>query len=512
MDEPVTVTAEPMGRADAVRVARGAPVHLSDDARAVIRRSRAVLDGATATQQAVYGLNTGLGHLKDTQVDDEALDRYQATLVALHDGGVGEPMPTEIVRAAMFVRVAGMARGGSGATPAIPEALVAMLNAGVHPVVPSVGSVGASDLMHMAAIGCVVIGRGKAELDGEVLPGGEALRRAGIEPVSLGPKDGLALVSANGVAIGHGALVVERLLEVVATADVVAATALEAYRGNPSIVDVDVAAAKPIAGQHEAAANLRRLLEGSELFEPGGPRSVQDPLSFRVIPQVHGALRELVDLVDRAVADELASRDDNPLVIEDGRVVSTGNFHPMLLALAFDAVRPALAHVGLLSDRRMEHLWAGCPDPALFALGEPTDAVRAAMGLMTRYSAAALLADLRQLAAPATLDLPPLDIGVEDHGTSAPLTVERTEQAVDRLESILVVELLLARTLMSTFEEPPRLGSGPAAALATLDEVLDALPEDARPMELHAALRRHLTGIRMRTRRQTGSPAGAVGA
>lgn len=512
MDEPVTVTAAPVSRADVVSVARGAPVRLADDARDVLRHSRAVVDTALTGQEPVYGLNTGLGHLKDTRVDDDDLDRYQATMVALHDGGIGDPLSAEIVRAAMFVRIVGMSRGGSGASPAIADALVEMLNAGVHPIVPTVGSVGASDLMHMAAISSVVLGRGEARFDGEVLPGREALRRAGVQPVKLAPKDGLALISANGVAIGHGALIAERLEHIAEVADVAAAAALEAYRGNPSIVDAAVAAAKPIPGQHEAAAHLRRLLEGSDLLEPGVARSVQDPLSFRVIPQVHGALRELVSLVERAVVGELNSRDDNPLVADDGRVISTGNFHPMLLALAFDAVRPALAHVGLLSDRRMDHLWAGCPDPGLFALADPADTVRAALGMMTRYAAAATLADLRQLAAPATLDLPPLDVGVEDHGTSAPLTVARTEQAVDRLEAILVVELLLARTLLSTFEEPVRLGAGTSTALGILDEVLDALPQDARPMELHAELRRHLPDIREGVGRPTGSPADAVGA
>jgi histidine ammonia-lyase len=259
----------------------------------------------------------------------------------------------------MAVRLAGVVRGGSGMSPEVARTYVAMLEAGVHPIVPEVGSVGAADLMHMTAIAMVMIGEGVAEYEGVRLSGGEAMRRAGIPTVTLQPKDGLAVISANGVSIGHGALVVARAARLAGAADLVVAATMETLGANPSIIDPAVAAAKPIAGQVDAAAHLRRLLRGSSIVAPDAVHSVQDALSVRVVPQAHGAFRELGRFAHEAVEAELASMDDNPLVVVDeGRMISNGNFHPMLMALAFDALRPAIAHVGQLSDRRMNQLWS----------------------------------------------------------------------------------------------------------------------------------------------------------
>ena len=194
----------------------------------------------------------------------------------------------------MYVRVLGIAPGGSGASLAVADSLVSMLNAGVHPIVPEAGSVGASDLMHMAAIGEVALGRGRAEYRGTTMPGGDALRAAGLVPLTVGPKDGLALISANGVAVGRGALVADRATDIAEVADVAFVASLEATRGNPSIVDPAVAIAKGIAGQTAAMDHIRELLRGSDRCVPGGAGSVQAPLSFRVGPQVHGALRESI--------------------------------------------------------------------------------------------------------------------------------------------------------------------------------------------------------------------------
>jgi histidine ammonia-lyase len=348
----------------------------------------------------------------------------------------------------MAVRVAGIARGGSGASPAIPETYVAMLNAGVHPIVPVIGSVGASDLMHMAAIGLVAIGEGEAEIDGQRLPGAVAMSRAGIEPLRLAPKDGLTIVSANGVSIGQAALVVDRARTVADASDLVVALSLEAVRANPSIVEAAVAAAKPVAGQMIAASRIREFLAGSGLCV-GGAMSVQDPLSFRVVPQVHGAFREVLRFAEEAVEGELAAIDDNPLVsVADGRMISNGNFHPILLALAIDALRPALAHVGQLSDRRTGHLWDALVSgmAALPAVGSERSSVLGSP--LLRYSGAARAAELRLLAGPATLDIGPLDLGVEDHSTNAPLAVRRTDEALGLVEDLLAVELLTASTAL----------------------------------------------------------------
>jgi histidine ammonia-lyase len=491
-DTAVVIGEKPIAVADVVKVALGAGVELSSQARDRIKATRIVVDELVGGETPIYGLNTGLGHLRDQRVPIETLRDYQEAIVRLHAGGMGPPLPTPVVRAAMVARVAGIALGGAGATLTTAETLVRMLNRRVHPIVPSVGSVGASDLMHMAAIALVLIGRGRAEVDGEILSGADALARVEMTPLRMEPKDGLALISANGVAVGHAALVVDRAIRTSDAIDVVAAISLEARRGNPSIVEPVVAAAKPIPGQIEAARHIRELLSGSSLCQAGGPASVQDPLSFRVVPQVHGALRELVAFAHRAVEDELASMDDNPLVVPaEGRIVSNGNFHPMLMALAFDALRPALAHVGKLSERRTAHHFDDfTSDPEAFADGGIRITEMLGSTVLLAYAAAARYAELRQLADPATLDLPSLDVGVEDHATSAPLTIERTESALDLLDDLLAVELLSARALLRMIGDPERrAGTGTAAVLKSIEAKLAELDADAPSEESHALVR-----------------------
>ena len=355
--EPVRIAAADLPLGDLLRIAHGARVELTPDAVDRIRASRAVVDALVDGPTLIYGLNTGLGHLRDVQVPRETLRRYQELIVIGHEGAIGDPLPTDVVRAAIAVRLNGIARGGSGASLPVAEGLAALLNRRVHPIVATTGSVGASDLMHMAAIAQVLIGRGRAEVGGEVLPGAAALARVGLEPIVLEPKDGLTLISANGVSIGHAALVAEQARRVARVADLALAASLEVVSGNPSVLDAAVLAAKPVPGQAAAGADIRAFLAGSGLFTPGVPASVQDPLSFRVGPQVHGAFREFIDVLERQVTIELNAMDDNPLVdVASGRMLSNGNFHPMALAIALDAIRPAIAHVGQLSDRRMNHL------------------------------------------------------------------------------------------------------------------------------------------------------------
>ena len=408
---------------------------------------------------------------------DEELRRYQEAMVEGHAGGVGPRLPTAAVRAAILVRVNGMARGGSGASPGAVETLVAMLNSGVHPIVPAVGSVGAGDLPQMAGIALAAMGKGRAEHRGTVLDAAAALKAAGIAPLTLEPKDGLSLMSANGVSIGHGALVIARAEEVAQVSDVVAALSLEAVGGNPSAVQPAVGAAKPFPGQIEACRHILGLLEGSHLQQPGEAASVQDPLSLRVVPQVHGAAREFIVFARRAVETELNSKSDNPLVVEENdTMIHNGNFHPMVMALAFDALRPALAHLGQLSDRRMSHLWDAIFASPGFAPSDPSATPREFFGLSLRYPAAALFAELKQLAAPASLDCPPLDIGVEDRATSAPLCVAKSERALDLLEDILAIELILARDLLR-LSPRRRLGAGTGAALDAVEDLLEGQAE-----------------------------------
>jgi histidine ammonia-lyase len=491
----IEVDASPLTVDDIVAVADGAHVRLGPAALERIRAARHVVDALVAGDELIYGLNTGLGHMRDVRVSTDVLREYQTAIVASHAGAIGPPLPRRVVRAAMFARVVGIAAGGAGASPGVVDQLVALLERRVTPVVPAIGSVGAADLLHMACIAEVLIGEGRAEIDGEVLPGAEALARVGLSPIVLEPKDGLVAVSANGVAIGHAALVVDHARWVARLADVVFVASLEAINGNPSIVDPAVGIAKGLEGQIEAAARIRALLAGSDRCRAGTPMSVQDPLSFRVVPQVHGAFRASVDQLARATELELNALADNPLVVAtEGRIVSNGNFAPMVLALAADALRPAIGHVGLLADRRLGHLFDRFVSNEAFAQPEDLEAAGADVGAaLARYAAAARLTELRALADPVTLDVPVLDVGVEDHGSNAPLAVSRTDDALEVLEDILAIELATTRAFMRFAGAVARPGAGTKATLDALDAVLAPLgrrrsAEDARSA-IRAALR-----------------------
>ena len=497
----VTITDAPLSIEELLAVAAGARIELGDDARATIAASRAVIDRMLEGDRPVYGLNTGVGHMKDSVLPLEGLRSGQVMILMTHAGGTGPPLAAERVRGAMAARLNGLARGGSGASPRVADLLVEMLNAGVHPVVPSRGSVGAGDLGQMASIGQVMIGHGRAEVGGDVMTGADALEHAGIEPLSVEPKDGLTIVSSNAVSIADAAIAVDRAERAVARADVVAALSLEATSGNPSIVQPAVGAAKPFPGQIDSCAAVAAALAGSFLLAPGAPRSVQDPLSFRVIPQVHGAFRDAIAAARHAVEIELNGRGDNPLVsIEDGTMVHNGNFHPLVMAIAFDQLRIAMTHVGQISERRMSHLWdlfferlagGGIPPPGW----TPPEMI----GLQLRYPAAASFSALRHVAAPATLDAPPLDIGVEDHATSAPLTVRVTSDALALLEEILSIEVLMANDLLASAQGPPgaatlALGAGTGELSAMTRTAIDGLGEDRSPAEAQRTVASALFG------------------
>jgi histidine ammonia-lyase len=480
----ITITEAPLALDDLLAVIDGAQVGLGESARVRIAAGRAVVDRTLAAGEAVYGLTTQVGHGKDTRLSEEEIRGEQLFLVLSHSGGIGPPLPAPLVRAAMMVRLNGIARGWSGASVGAADALAAMLNAGVHPLLPETASVGAADIGQMAGIAQVAIGMGRAEYGSNILPGAEALRRAGIAPLVLGGKDGLALISANGVSVGHAALVVTRAKSVADAADVAAALSMEAISANPSILQPAVGEAKPIPGQVAAADHLRHVLVGSGLFDTGTPRSVQDALSFRVVPQVHGALREFIAAAEHAVVTELNASGDNPLVsVSEQAVLSNGNFHPMVLAIACDALRIALAHVGQLSERRMAHLW----DAFFRKLSAGASPPTVAYGLQLRYPAAALFPELKQLAAPATLDTPPLDLGVEDHATAAPLSVRKTDEALGLLEDLLAIELMLAHDVIATAPSSHTLGAGTSAAMDMIEEALAAA--DPLPDAVHRRVR-----------------------
>lgn len=489
--EPLTIGDHAITIDELLAVADGTTVQIGTAARARIAAGRALVEEALIRGDPVYGLTTQVGHGKDTRIPRKELERQQQFLVASHGGAFGPPLERRTVRAAMAVRIIGMTRGGSGASTAAVETLVSMLNAGVHPVLHETASVGAADIGSMAQIAQVAVGAGRAEFGGQTLSGADAMNRAGIPLLRLEGKDGLALISSNGVSIGHGALVLSRSARTADAADESAALSIEATLGNPSIFSAAAARAKPYPGQLAAAAHLRELLDGSRLLNAGEARSVQDALSFRVVPQVHGALREFQATAGHAVEMELNSASDNPLAdVDSGSVLSTGNFHPMVLAIAFDALRVALVHVGQLSERRMSHLWDAIM--AAFSQGRqaPLTGPVATPGIQLRYAGSACYTALRLLAAPATLDSTILDVGVEDHATGAVLSVRKAEEALGLLEDILAIEVLLAADLLS-LGPSARLGAGTGKVLQLAGEATAAAESAA---EVHQRLRARFPG------------------
>lgn len=492
---PVSISTEALTLDDVVKVSQGAPVELTDDATERMAASRRVVDDAIARGDAIYGVTTGVGHARDERLPADALRALQPVLVGMHVGGLGDPLPTERVRAGLVVRLNGFARGGSGVSVGVAQGVAALLNHGIHPIIPARGSVGAGDLGQLAFVGRVLLGHGEVEVGGERMGAGRALEAAGLAPVTLEPKDALAIMSSNALSIGHGALTVTRLRSLLALGDLVVATSMEAMQANPSIVDAAVAAARHSAGQETTSEAIRRALAGSVRTGPDADLSVQDPLSYRVVPQVHGACRDLLAFSASALGDELNAAADNPLVdLGSGRVISNGNFHAMNVALAAEALRIAVAHVGLLSERRMGHLW----DAAISSFGSPgtggdgppleDTAPPALAGLGLRYPAAASYTRLRHLAHPVTLDVPSLDLAVEDHAPNTAEAITMLDVAAGILEELFVVEALIGLALLGPGADRDDLGEGTRRFVGTIDDVLTRVPNGALPHEVHGSV------------------------
>jgi histidine ammonia-lyase len=478
----VVIGERPLAIEDVVAIARdGARVELAPAARARIAAARDVVLRLAQGEAPIYGVNSALGANTGQRLDPSDLAEYQRRAIRARAVGVGAPYDRASVRAMLTARIAGMANGGSGVSQDLLDAMVAMLDRGVHPIVPRHGSIGVADLPQLAHLALPLIGEGEAELAGERVPGAEALRRAGLQPVALGPKDGLALVSANAATIGRAALVLADALDVAAAWRTAVALSLEAFRANLSPLDERVVLARDAAGQAEAAAQLRALLDGSELFAPGAARRVQDPLSFRVVAQVHGCLQAALAHARSEVEVELASAADSPLVIaSDGTMLSNGNFHVPALALAFDTAAIALAQVASLAAQRVVRFMT----PAMTGL--PLQLTRhgpAHSGFATlQKTLSALWSDIRLRANPGSLDGLTVSEGIEDHATMALGTVEKFAEALERARYVIAIELLVAAQAIDLRALPPeRMGVGARAAYHAIRGVVPMLDAD-RPL------------------------------
>jgi histidine ammonia-lyase len=482
---------------EVARVARGEErVSLAASARERMGASRSVVERIVAESRVVYGVNTGFGKLSDVTVPAEELRELQLNLVRSHSCGVGEPLSEEETRAMMLLRANVLALGLSGARAVVAETLVAMLERKVRPVIPEKGSVGASgDLAPLSHLALCAVGEGEAFHEGERLAGGEALRRAGVEPLTLEAKEGLALLNGTQALTAVGALALERAETLTRAADVSGAMSLEALKGTPAAFDERVHRARPHRGQVEVAAHLRELLRDSEIrasHVEGDPR-VQDAYSLRCMPQVHGATRDALLHARTSVEIETGGATDNPLVFaETGEVISGGNFHGAPLALAFDYAGLALVHLGNIVERRVDRLVNPEKNEGLPAFLTARAGVESGY-MVPQIVAVALLNECKVLAHPASVDNLPTDGGKEDHVSMGMTAALKLRRIVENVERVVAIELLASAEGLE-YRAPLRPGRGARRAYETLRSHAPRLTRD-RPLaqdieRVAAALRR----------------------
>jgi histidine ammonia-lyase len=429
-------------------VFQGTQVELAPQARERMLASRAVIERLIASDQAVYGVNTGFGKMASVRISREQIGELQVNLVRSHSCGVGAPLSEHETQAMLLLRANAIAKGFSGVRPVVAETLCKMLNAGVHPVIPSQGSVGASgDLAPLAHLAQVAIGEGEAILQGRKLSGGDAMRGAGIAPLKLEAKEGLALLNGTQAMLALLALGLREAEIAVDTADVAAALSLDALCGSPAAFDERIAAARPYAGHAITARNLRMLNEGSAIRESHRTaekdKRVQDAYSLRCTPQVHGAVRDTLAQVRATLAVELNSATDNPLVFADsGEVISGGNFHGQPLAMAADQLAVGLATLAGIYERRIEQMTN--PQTSLLPAFLVRDAGLNSGFMIMQVSAAALASEMKTQATPHSVDSIPTSANQEDYVSMGMGAARRIQPTLGNLRNVLAIELLAA--------------------------------------------------------------------
>jgi histidine ammonia-lyase len=472
---------------EVVAVAReGMAVAIASGALERVRTARVFVDRICDEDRTVYGVTTGFGHLSSVKIDHDQLAELQRNLLRSHASGVGEPFDVPTTRAVMLLLANSLSRGHSGVRPALLELLVGMLNAGVAPVIPTRGSVGASgDLAPLAHLGLVLMGEGEAWHAGERLPGTEALRRARLESIQLAEKEGLAVINGTHVMEACGALAVADAWRLLRAAEVAAAMSLEALLGSYVPLDARIHALRPQAGQTVTAARLRALLEGSEINPAHADCGrVQDPYTLRCISQVLGAARDALSYCTRVFDAELGAVTDNPLIFaEDGDVLTGGNFHGQPLALALDMLAVALAQMASFSERRTyslmgPHEWDTGPNRIPLFL-TPHPGLNSGY-MIVQYVAAALVNEIKVLAHPASIDSIPTSAGMEDFVSMGVTAALKARQALDLAYRVVAIELICAAQGLD-FRMPLRPGRGVAAAYEAVRELVPTLAADRPP-------------------------------
>jgi histidine ammonia-lyase len=478
MTSPVSVDGRTLGIAGVEAVARhDAKVTLDPLARDKVAEARQVVEDILDSDDVVYGINTGFGKLAEVRISSDQLEQLQLNLLRSHACGVGDAFPEDVVRAMLLLRANVLATGHAGCRPLVVERILELLDAGIHPVVPSQGSVGASgDLAPLAHLALVLVGEGEAIVGGRRMAGDEALATAGIDPLHLEAKEGLALINGTQASAAVGALAVADARRLLDAADVICALTLDAMGGTDAAFDPAVHAARPHPGQGVSAARLLDLLVGSEIRESHRECGrVQDAYSLRCSPQVHGAGRDALEHAHRVLEIELNSATDNPMVFAEGRLISGGNFHGAPIAAVFDYLAATLTDLASISERRLARM----VDTALSGLPRflsPAAGLNSGF-MMVQVSAAALVSECKTLAHPASVDSIPTSAGQEDHVSMSTWAARKLARVVEITQQVLGMEYLAAVQALE-FQRPLRTSPPLEEAAERLRQQVPRLEED----------------------------------
>lgn len=478
----VVLDGETLTVAQAVEVSRRfAPVCISEAGRQKIEASRAIVERVLESEEPVYGISTGFGEFSKIFISRAEREKLQRNLILSHAAGVGQFLPEETVRAAMLLRANSLTKGFSGIRLTTVETLVEMLNKRVYPAVPAKGSVGASgDLAPLSHVALVIMGEGEAFVDGRKVSGAEALAAAGIKPVALGGKEGLALINGTQIMTAVGVLAWHDAEIIMKTADIAAAMSLEALKGTRTAFDPRIGSVRPHRGQVASAANMLALTEGSSIIASHANCSkVQDAYSLRCAPQVHGASKDALRRILEVLEVEMNAATDNPLIMPDtGEIISGGNFHGQPVALAMDYLKLALAEIGSISERRISRML----DSHLSELPPFLTAYPGIdSGLMiTQYTAAALVSENKVLVHPASADSIPTSANQEDHVSMGTIAARQAREILENVASVLAVELLAGAQGID-FLQPLKPGLGTGAAHQCIRRSVPHLEDDRVP-------------------------------
>ncbi|MYL45188.1 histidine ammonia-lyase [Virgibacillus halodenitrificans] len=442
-----------------------------------VRKSRKRIETQLDEGKIIYGVNTGFGKLSDVVIEKEDISKLQLNLLRADAVGIGDPLPTPVVRTMMVLRANALAKGFSGIREETLNLLIEMINKRVHPVVPSKGSVGASgDLAPLAHIAIVLVGEGKAEYEGEILTGKEALRKAGLQPVELAAKEGLALINGTQAMSGIGVVTLNEAERVGLAADMAASLTMEALHGVITAFNKDLLAVRPHPEFELVASRIRNWLEGSKRITKQGEVRVQDAYSIRGIPQVHGASWQTINYVDERLKTEINAATDNPIILENGEIYSSGHFHGQPIALAMDFLKVATAEWANISERRIERL----VNPALSGLS-PFLATNPGLecGLMVaQYAAAALVSENKVLAHPASVDSIPTSANQEDHVSMGTIGSRQARDIVHNTAKVIAIELISASQAIYLDEAEDMLAPATKKYLDMVREICPPLKGD----------------------------------